>query len=193
QPIPYGLPPHGPMVRRLCREPWKKWARKGAIRSVRDTRLDTAGNRGFSGASTMPGADVWRRSETSRGLEPDGWLVRRMGVDATGMKTRMRLRWPSGGEVCRTEHNGKKCQKLWKGEVLPLDRSLLMGDSSDASFQRVFIPISGLCSMKALYTQRVRTLISSKARTSASMAIGLTTPPPAPAPPPSGGARRSCP
>src|SRR5262249_994943 len=135
QPIPYGLPPHGPMVRRLCREPWKKWARKGAIRSVRDTRLDTAGNRGFSGASTMPGADVWRRSETSRGLEPDGWLVRRMGVDATGMKTRMRLRWPSGGEVCRTEHNGKKCQKLWKGEELPLDRSLLMGDFSVGLFR----------------------------------------------------------
>src|SRR5262245_18266587 len=48
-----------------------------------------------------------------------------MGVDATGMKTRMRLRWPSGGGVYQVEHNGKKCQKLWKGEVLPLDGSLL--------------------------------------------------------------------
>src|SRR5215471_1514300 len=54
-----------------------------------------------------------------------------MGVDATGMKTGMRRRWPSGGGVCRAEHNGKKCQKLWKGEVLPLDGSLLMGDSFD--------------------------------------------------------------
>jgi hypothetical protein len=46
-----------------------------------------------------------------------------------GMKTRMRLRPPIGGGVCRAEHNGKKYQKLWKGEVLPLDGSLLMGDS----------------------------------------------------------------
>jgi site-specific DNA-methyltransferase (adenine-specific) len=45
-------------------------------------------------------------------------------------------------------------------------------DSSDASFQRAFMLISGLCSMKALYTQGVRTSISSKASTSASMAIG---------------------
>jgi len=33
-----------------------------------------AGNRGFSGARSVPGADVWRWSETSRSLEPDGWL-----------------------------------------------------------------------------------------------------------------------
>src|SRR5262249_43530290 len=46
------------------------------------------------------------------------------------MKTGMRLRPPIGGGVCRAEHNGKKCQKLWKGEVLPLDGSLLMGNSS---------------------------------------------------------------
>src|SRR5262249_14721922 len=65
------------------------------------------------------------------------------------MKTGMRLRWPSGGGVCRAEHNGKKCQKLWKGEVLPLDGSLLMGDSSDASSQRAFIDIYGQCLMKA--------------------------------------------
>jgi hypothetical protein len=28
--------------------------------------------RGFSGAQRVPGADVWRRSETSISLEPDG-------------------------------------------------------------------------------------------------------------------------
>jgi len=39
----------------------------------------------------MPGADVWRTSETSRGLDPDGWLVRRMRADTTAMKIRMRL------------------------------------------------------------------------------------------------------
>jgi len=115
-----GLPPHGRVLRRLCREPCQSWTREGAMLSVRCTRLDTVGNRGFSGASTMPGADVWLSSQTSRGLDPDGWLVRRIGADAMGMKTRMRLRWPIGGGVCLSERNGKKCQKLWKGEVLPL-------------------------------------------------------------------------
>jgi hypothetical protein len=36
-----------------------------------------------------------------------------------------------------------------------------MGDSSDASFQRAFMDIPGLCSMKALYTPWVRMPISS--------------------------------
>src|SRR6516162_1140591 len=72
QPTTEGLPPNGRVVRRLCREPCQSWTHEGAMRSVRCTRLDTAGNRGFSGASKMPGADVWRRSETSRGLDPDG-------------------------------------------------------------------------------------------------------------------------
>ena len=35
-------------------------------------RLDTAGHRGFSGARTVPGADVWRERETSISLDPDG-------------------------------------------------------------------------------------------------------------------------
>src|SRR5215471_17320283 len=39
----------------------------------------------------------------------------------------MRLRWPIGGGVCLREPK-KKTSKLGKGEVLPLDRSLLMGD-----------------------------------------------------------------
>jgi len=47
--------------------------------SVRCTRLDAAGNRGFSGARMVPGADVWQERETSRSLDPDGWLVRRNG------------------------------------------------------------------------------------------------------------------
>src|SRR5437899_447359 len=78
------------------------------------------------------------------------------------MKTRMRLRWPIGGRVCLAERNGKKCQKLCKGEVLPLDRSLLMGDSSDASSPRAFMDISGPYVMKALHTQGVRIPIPSR-------------------------------
>src|SRR5262245_25565960 len=65
-------------MRRLCREPWEKWTREGAMTSVRCTRLDTVGNRGFSGARDVLGADVWRAREASRSLDPDGWLVRRI-------------------------------------------------------------------------------------------------------------------
>ena len=98
--------------------------------SGRSTRLDTAGNRGFSGARIVPGADAWRERETSMRLDPDGWLVRRNVADATIMKTRMRLSSHIGGGVCLSERNEKKCQKLCKGDVLPLDRSLLMGGFS---------------------------------------------------------------
>ena len=79
--------------------------------SVRCIRLDTAGNRGFSGARIVPGADAWRERETSGGLDPDGWLVRRNVADATIMKTRMRLSSQIGGGVCQAEHNGKKVLK----------------------------------------------------------------------------------
>jgi hypothetical protein len=34
--------------------------------------LDTAGNRGFSGARKVPGADIWLVSEMSICLDPDG-------------------------------------------------------------------------------------------------------------------------
>jgi hypothetical protein len=107
--------------------------------SVRCIRLDTAGNRGFSGARIVPGADAWRERETSMRLDPDGWLVRRNIADATIMKTRMCLRSHIGGGVCRAERNEKKCQKLCKGDVLPLDRSLLMGDFSVVLFQAHFM------------------------------------------------------
>jgi hypothetical protein len=58
---------------------------------------------------------------------------------------------------------GKKVQGYGEGEK---------ADYSDASFQRAFMSISGLYSVKALYTQGVRTPISSKVSTSASIAIG---------------------
>jgi hypothetical protein len=48
-----------------------------AVTFVSGIRVDTVGHRRFSGARQVPGADVWRASETSRGLEPDGWMVRR--------------------------------------------------------------------------------------------------------------------
>ena len=67
----------------------------------------------------------------------------------------MRLRWPSGGGVCRVEHNGKKCHKLWKGEVLPLDGSLLMGDFSVALFRSNFMLFSEKNRMKVHTNQWV--------------------------------------
>ena len=138
QPVTDGLPPTVEVLGRLCRELLKRWTREGAMTSVRCIRLDTAGNRGFSGARIVPGADAWRERETSMRLDPDGWLVRRNIADATIMKTRMCLRSHIGGGVCRAERNEKKCQKLCKGDVLPLDRSLLMGDFSVVWFRSDF-------------------------------------------------------
>jgi hypothetical protein len=59
-----------------------------------------------------------------QGLDPDGCMVRRSEADTAATKTGTRLSSPVGGRVCLVEHNGKK---LWKGDVLPLDKSLLMG------------------------------------------------------------------
>src|SRR5215831_9454916 len=87
--------------------------------SVRYIRLDAAGNRGFSGARMVPGADVWLGSEASRSLEPDGWLVRHNSSRRQAMKTRMRRRSPSGGGVCRAEHNGKKSKVVYKADSYP--------------------------------------------------------------------------
>ena len=176
-----GLPPTGEVLRRLCRELLKRWTREGAMTSVRCIRLDTAGNRGFSGARIVPGADAWRERETSMRLDPDGWLVRRNIADATIMKTRMCLRSHIGGGVCRAERNEKKCQKLCKGDVLPLDRSLLMGGFSDTQFQQVCMGISGRYPMKVLHPQWVMNTQS------------LIASPPAPAPLLTGAARRSSP
>jgi hypothetical protein len=128
--------------------------------SVRCIRLDTAGNRGFSGARIVPGADAWRERETSMRLDPDGWLVRRNVADATIMKTRMRLRSHIGGGVCRAERNEKKCQKLCKGDVLPLDRSLLMGDFSVVLFRPNFMLASEEYPMKAHKNQWLLTMPS---------------------------------
>jgi hypothetical protein len=54
---------------------------------------------------------------------------------------------------------GKSCQKLCTGEVLPLDKSLLMGGFSDLQSQQVWVRISGWHPMKALqYKELIKTL-----------------------------------
>src|SRR4029453_4969882 len=68
------------------------------------------------------------------------------------MKTRMRLRWPIGGGVCLREPK-KKTSTLGKGEVLPLDRSLLMGDFSDSDMNKSIRPSLALLLNDQLTTQ----------------------------------------
>jgi hypothetical protein len=95
---------------------------------VSSTRLDAAGNGRFSGARQVPGADVWLASETSRSLDPDGCLVRRPHGRYHAKENRGASEATSRGVECAQRNaTEKSCQKLCKGEVLPLDRSLLMG------------------------------------------------------------------
>ena len=126
------------------------------MRSVSCPHLDAAGNRGFSGAPKVPGADVWLGSETSRSLDPDGWLVRRNGSRRHSNENTDASEITNRGWSVPIGTQRKKCQKLWQGEVLPLDGSLLMGDFSDVSFQQASMRISGRYHMKVLHTQEVR-------------------------------------
>ena len=76
----------------------------------------------------MPGADVWPAGETSRGLDPDGCLVRRTDSRHHAKENRGASEATGRGVECAKRNaTEKSCQKLCKGEVLPLDRSLLMG------------------------------------------------------------------
>ena len=106
-----GLPPDYGVWRRLCREPYGNGTRKGAMTFVRGIRLDTAGNRRFSGARQVPGADVWPEGETSRGLDPDGWMVRRLHSRHHTKENRDASAATSRGGVGQAEHNGKKVLK----------------------------------------------------------------------------------
>jgi hypothetical protein len=88
------------------------------------------GTDGFLGHEACQGQTSGLKGETSRSsLDPDGCVVRRQTADTTRTKTGTRLRPQVGGGVCLTERNGKKVSKVVRGEVLPLDKSLLMGVS----------------------------------------------------------------
>ena len=80
----------------------------------------------------MPGADVWFANETSMCLDPDGWLVRRTGSRYHNKENRGASEATKRWECAARNATGKSCQKLCTGEVLPLDKSLLMGGFSDA-------------------------------------------------------------
>jgi hypothetical protein len=118
--------------------------------SVRCTRLDAAGNRGFSGARMVPGADVWQEHETSRSLDPDGWLVRRNGSRRHSNENTDASEITNRGWSVPIGTQRKKCQQLWKGEVLPLDGSLLMGGFSVPCVRPVFMRLSRSPPVKVL-------------------------------------------
>src|SRR4029077_585590 len=60
-------------------------------------------------------------------------------ADTAHKKTGMRLRLQSEG-VCQAERHGKKLSKVMQGEVLPLDRSLLMSEFPTLRWQSVDYP-----------------------------------------------------
>ena len=79
----------------------------------------------------MPGADISPAGEMSRSLDPDGCLVRRPYGRHHAKENRGASEATSRGvEFAQRNATEKSCPKLCKGEVLPLDRSLLMGDFS---------------------------------------------------------------
>ena len=64
------------------------------------------------------------------------------------------------GNVPSANATEKSCQRLGKGEVLPLDRSLLMGDFSVVQFRLDFVLFSEQDYMKTLKNQWLLTMPS---------------------------------
>jgi hypothetical protein len=76
----------------------------------------------------VPGAEVWPASETSTRLDPDGCLVRRYEVTATETAENTDASKTARGQRDAMQHtSAKKYQEVCKGDVFPLDGSLLMG------------------------------------------------------------------
>jgi hypothetical protein len=83
----------------------------------------------FLGHMACQGPDAWPYGEVSiMRLDPDGCLVRRLG--ASDIPT---IEDTGAGETANRQRSAmrhtsaKKCKRVCKGEVFPLDRSLLMG------------------------------------------------------------------
>ena len=77
-------------------------------------------------------------SETSRSLDPDGCLVRRPHGRHHAKENRGASEATSRGVECAKRNaTEKSCQKLCKGDDLPLDRSLLMGVSYPSIFEKL--------------------------------------------------------
>lgn len=71
--------------------------------------------------------EVWPEGETSRDLDPDGYLVRRTDYRHHVKENRDASKAQVEGEFAKHEGHGKKLSKVVQGDGLPLDRRLLMG------------------------------------------------------------------
>ena len=87
------------------------------------------GTEGFLGHMACQGPDAWPHGEASiQSLDPDGCLVcRPKAINITTTED------TGAGETANRERDAKrhawakKCKKVCKGDVFPLDGSLLMG------------------------------------------------------------------
>ena len=100
------------------------------------------GTEGFLGHRRCQGQTSGARARRQGALILMGGWCGAQGADITTRKTGGRLRLQIWGVPGGTQQ-AKSCQKWWKGEVLPLDRSLLMGGFSDDEFRQAFMYISG--------------------------------------------------
>ena len=87
------------------------------------------GTEGFLGHDACQGPDAWPYGEVSLiCLDPDGCLVRRhKASDITTTEDTGASKTANRERDARQHPSAKKCKKVGKGEVFPLDRSLLMG------------------------------------------------------------------
>src|SRR5713101_2002358 len=84
-------------------------------------------------------------SETSRSLDPDGCVVQRPHGRHHAQANRGASEATSRGVECAKRNaTEKSCQKLCKGEVLPLDRSLLMGIFPIRLIQQTSMPTTSI-------------------------------------------------
>jgi hypothetical protein len=126
-PITDGLPPDGGVWRRLCREPEGNGTPKGARACVSSTAGTRQGTDGFLGHERCQGQTSGLEVGRQGGRDPDGWMVRRSHGRHCAQENRDASAATSQGEYARRNATEKSCQKWCKGEVWPLDGSLLMG------------------------------------------------------------------
>jgi hypothetical protein len=98
-----------------CEVPHYAWTRQGP--------------EGLLGHQVCQGPDAWPQGEGSiQSLDPEGCLVRRLrAMDTTTNEDTDAGNNDTSRPRCHTQTSAKKCKRVGKGAVLPLDKSLLMG------------------------------------------------------------------
>jgi hypothetical protein len=87
------------------------------------------GTEGFLGHDVCQGPDAWPYGEVFiMRLDPDGCLVRRHGASDITMTEDTGAGETANRQRGAMRHtSAKKCKRVCRGEILPLDRNLLMG------------------------------------------------------------------